>query len=373
MKPLFRKILLSFLGILFALLLGEMILRIFDYQGISLMKKDRALGQIYKPNPHANVYSEESDQFIPIRINSMGFRDHDHSFGRSDKKRMVILGDSFGAGFSVRFEDTFPQQCEKYLNEHSPSQWEVINLSVAGFGTAQEMLAYREMGRKFHPDVVVLFFFPGNDISDNSSELSTNPRIYFTLDDKGNLVQEPGGRLRSEASSFLNDHSRLYLWQKVQMKKLENYYKYKVRLNPAYHAFLANYDKKTMRAWQITEKLLASLAGIAAGESTTFLVVAIPFPDAIYPQWWSETLAASPPMRKEMWDLSKPERLLALFCRQNKIAFYSPADTFRAEAAQTYYFKHGHFNKAGHARIGQLLAEQILRKASLNIRKNHKN
>jgi len=359
----FQKLLLVLAGLLIACLVAEGLLRLFDYQGLSLMEKDPVLGQKYKANKLLSVYEAESARFVDIHTNSLGFRDLEHAKGKSSKKRVVILGDSFVAGFSVDFKDNLSQVCERYLNEHSQHEWEVINLGVAGFGTAQEMIAYREYGRLFHPDYVVLAFFSGNDVSDNSSELSTNPRIYFTLDRNGNLVQEPYNQLRSRASSFLNDHSRFYLWQKTQFKKLATLYKYKVQLSPTHRVFLTTYDAKTDRAWNITYALMQKLKLLVNQDGAEFGLLNIPYSDEVNEDWWSETLRSSPPMQKEMWDLQKPERLLSRFCETRSIPYLSPRSLMlqQTQAKNTpFYFKHGHLSETGHKLMGDLIAQWIL-------------
>src|SRR5690606_22535722 len=50
------------------------------------------------------------------------------------------------------------------------------------YGTAQEFLALQEYVLPYRPDVVVLGFFAGNDLSNNVRDLEQNPdRPYFTL------------------------------------------------------------------------------------------------------------------------------------------------------------------------------------------------
>ena len=45
---------------------------------------------------------------------------------------------------------------------------EVMNFGVDGYGTAQEFFTLLEDVWQFSPDIVVLAFFPGNDVRNNS-------------------------------------------------------------------------------------------------------------------------------------------------------------------------------------------------------------
>jgi len=42
---------------------------------------------------------------------------------------------------------------------------------VSSYGTAQELLNYRYYGSKYSPDMVMLAFFAGNDVRNNSKAL----------------------------------------------------------------------------------------------------------------------------------------------------------------------------------------------------------
>ena len=350
-------------GLLAGCLVAEAILRLLDYEGLSLHARHPVLGQTYQPNHDTVIFDPESGRRIRVVTNSLGFRDRERQPGRTAARRVVVLGDSFAAALSVAFDDTFPQVCERHLGRLSPGSWEVLNFGVAGFGTAQELLAYREYGRRFHPEVVVLCFFSGNDVSDNSSELSSNPRVYFRLGAKGRLEREPEARLRRSTSSWLNLHSRFYLWQKAQTHKLEQLVKAKVVVNPVNRVFAVSDDPKLERAWAITRRLVDQLHDEATQDGARLLAVYVPFSDEVNPDWWQETLAHSPPLRDRPWDLEKPERLFAAHCRERGIELLSPRAAFLAEVArggERLYFKHGHLNERGHRLLGETIAEKIV-------------
>jgi hypothetical protein len=66
--------------------------------------------------------------------------------------RIAAFGDSFTHCDEVAIEDSWERQLEGELG----SQVEVLNFGVPSYGTDQALLRYREQGRAFHPDVVVL-------------------------------------------------------------------------------------------------------------------------------------------------------------------------------------------------------------------------
>ena len=73
-------------------------------------------------------------------------------------------------------------------------------MGVSGYGTASEYLWYREVGRQFHPDVVLLSFYPGNDVRNNSPTLEPTFRPAYGADgsldhvNAGKVGEDGGGR-----------------------------------------------------------------------------------------------------------------------------------------------------------------------------------
>jgi hypothetical protein len=103
------------------------------------------------------------------------------------RARVVMLGDSITFGSWARDGDTF----SALLDGH----YDLINLGVEGYDTAQELLKFEHEGSGYRPDVVVLNFTVANDVSDNASGISGReeeggqwPVPYFTLDARGSPV-----------------------------------------------------------------------------------------------------------------------------------------------------------------------------------------
>src|SRR2546430_12792928 len=61
---------------------------------------------------------------------------------------------------------------------------ETVNFGVSGYGTAHELLTLQERVWPYSPDMVLLAFFPGNDVRNNSKALEgERGRAYFSLKD----------------------------------------------------------------------------------------------------------------------------------------------------------------------------------------------
>jgi hypothetical protein len=87
-----------------------------------------------------------------------------------NRKRILVLGDSYSLGVGVHEEHTFSAQLQALLNEGragapgSP-EYDVINCSVSGYATLQERQHFEILAPIYRPDVVVLAMVLNDDAS----------------------------------------------------------------------------------------------------------------------------------------------------------------------------------------------------------------
>jgi hypothetical protein len=96
-----------------------------------------------------------------IRINSIGLGDIE--LEPAAKPTVAFVGDSFVFGAGVNAEQRFTDLLRRDLPE-----MRVVNVSVAGYGTDQELLLLKRLWPKLEPRVVVLIVCVDNDHEDNS-------------------------------------------------------------------------------------------------------------------------------------------------------------------------------------------------------------
>lgn len=212
-----------FLRVTFAacwvLLAGEVYLRVFAPQ--PLMPRDISESEfgtrINKPNSQYRQRSAEVD--VTVRINSQGIRaDEDIPLDKPPGvKRIVVLGDSYGMGYEVDLKDAFATRMADDLNA-AGEHVQIVNLSVSGYGTAEELLMLQNRGFAFHPDLVLLAWHH-TDLDDN---VNSN---LFTLTD-GRLARKnakylPGLQTRKRLERipgyvWIEQHSQLYTFIREQ-------------------------------------------------------------------------------------------------------------------------------------------------------------
>lgn len=94
-------------------------------------------------------------------INSLGYRDVEHSFQSLHNKRVLyVVGDSFTAGHGINHvEDRFSNILQKKIGP----DWEVVNISQCGWNTWNELPAMRKYPAS--PSAIVLAYYL-NDIKE---------------------------------------------------------------------------------------------------------------------------------------------------------------------------------------------------------------
>jgi len=138
-----------FLGILFAIVIVEILARFF-YQEPWYEKLEK--GQ------------RRSEKYQYTR-NEDGLRDMDYPLRKPSRgRRVLILGDSFTFGLGVpNDEDTFPAILEITMNKQmvhsSINRIEVLNGGISGSLPSNWLRVYKKVSAKFDPDIVLIVFF----------------------------------------------------------------------------------------------------------------------------------------------------------------------------------------------------------------------
>ncbi|MET0152105.1 MAG: hypothetical protein ABW298_05810 [Candidatus Binatia bacterium] len=159
-----------------SLLLVELALRLAGYR-VPVLLSDRVRGQ-YRIAPNAEfVYlgylpGAVEDFANPVKLNSLGFHDRDYAPERPMPAtyRILVLGDSYVAAWEVPVEVTFHKRLEARLIEADPlrrSSYQVIAFGQGRTAQETEIQWLQKYGALYHPDMVLLLFFCGNDFMEN--------------------------------------------------------------------------------------------------------------------------------------------------------------------------------------------------------------
>jgi hypothetical protein len=335
--------------------------------------------------PDGDAYQRSRDYAIRVRINGQGLRDRPHAYEPAPGVfRIVVLGDSFMEAYQVELEESLPFLLQERL---AARRVESVNLGIGGYGTVQQVLYLQEEGLRYRPDLVLLAFFTGNDIQDNSELLQ---RELFGADDEKTYARPYAHARRLEAplewkppqyERVLEEAERTRrkretlsnrVFRFVQPLVLANlvgqaYARTAARFGappapPAAHfgwPFLEGYRSEVWdQAWLDTRRLMLEGQRLAQHAGASFVIAVVPAKVQVDAGFRELTRAQYPGVT---FDETRVNRALSSFCREHGIPLFDPTAAFARtiEAGEPLYhqLEDHHWNARGHA----LATEELIR------------
>jgi hypothetical protein len=337
----------------------------------ALLMADAVVGKRFRPGFAGTVFVPECGCDVELRFNREGLRGPELPRAKAaGVKRLALVGDSMVAAVATAEERTLARRLERLLAGSRPGvRWEVMNAGVSSSSTGSELALYREVLAGYAPDLVVLVFWAGNDLADNSRELTRAPRLYFELDAQGRLRQLPLRLGPNPLSEWLDLHSRLYAWQKTALRQA----RFRLRgaragLEPVELVFARPEPEAVRRAWALTAALVSAFGAEVAARAARFALVAAPPAAQVYDDLWAE-LEARGARDAQTLAREHPDERLRAICREGGIPFLALASAFRAAAParastrrdeRLYYEGRSHWNDAGNALAADALHAFLL-------------
>jgi lysophospholipase L1-like esterase len=334
-------------------------------------------GNFHIPNTTSWLWADE--YITRVDINSRGLREREIDYEKpANVRRVVVLGDSFVEGSEVQAEATLTRRLEALLSTGQGQTVQVVNAGVMAYGTGQEYLLLKHEALRYHPDLVVVVFFTGNDVADNSYRIDwqgeLHRRPFFVITDRGELRQLPFQFEPRQDEGWLERlHRESLLFGKLETVELAKLSPPALAAGGSGHGDEVGdrlYVQNTLgvfsesstgpweEAWQVTEALLEAMREQAAANGAGFLLVNAPTPFEVYPDHWDNLLR-----RYELpatgWDLDGPNRRLAAIAARQGIRYLDLRPALREAAAagpRLYYRYDGHWTAAGHELAARTLA-----------------
>jgi hypothetical protein len=368
------------------LLLAEILLRVvgIGYPAFSRPDDDRG----WALWPGARGRSEaEGGSFVAI--NRDGLRDRDHLRTKpSGSLRIAVLGDSYAEAREVPVEQTFWSVLEGDLKRslgRPGRQVEVLNFGVRGYGTVQELLTLRCCVWDYSPDLVLLAFYSGNDVSDNSPTLDRSTTRYA----RPYLDSTPAGwsidrsfrrdwRFRaaklvaplvaeSRVLQLVIHAQHILLHHRSSSRATTSVAQMDTELGLDFRLYTEPNDERWKGAWHTTEVLLLLIAREVSAHGARFAVVCVTNQIQMYPD---------PAVRKRferqlgVSDLLLPDRRIRALGEREGFPVLDLTPDLQAYADGHRAFLHGfantapglgHWNALGHQLAGQEIAAWMAR------------
>ncbi|MBL7960944.1 SGNH/GDSL hydrolase family protein [bacterium] len=381
-------------GIIFSLFLLEVGLRTIGVQPATYLRKFSQYHDVlgWEKKPDVEGYFQRGDVKIHEKLNSKGLRSTDYGYDKPENTyRILFLGDSFTEGYDVEFESLFTTIIENQLNKYYKDaiRIEVINAGTGGYSNDQEYLFYRLEGYKYSPDLVIMMIYPTNDVYYNSQTKYGNyykPKFAIqndTLILANTPLPEP-----PSSESFKDLFRELAIYQFILnnvLSKMPNVTAFlgssglvsvetaematqKGRAPASFSIYDRKYASATDTAWTITKEILRATKKTIEKLGSNFLLFSIPDKFQIYDPTWTAT-QQSYKVNDTLWDRSKPETILAEFCRKEKIAYINFLDSLKIENSETTGLYNGvHWNELGNDKAAEVILKTIISNSYIKVK-----
>ena len=306
-------------------------------------------------------------------INSLGLRNDE--IPREKPKgirRILMLGDSFTEGNGVQASETFSSRLQERLRQtEAGTHWQIVNAGVGSYSPLLELLYLKNGGLSLEPDLVILNF----DLSDINDDIRYSRLAEFDASgDPLAVRQENDSKPGSWPSAvlvgikdFFKQHARLYNFTK---RRLVGYLS---GLQPPDLSGDVRVDKYGMlrerdgrpcddAAWGLSYQYLLRTRDLLKAHGSDFWVTVYPIGNQVSPREWSKG--------RVYWGFepgkvysTRPQSLVADFCRKNDIRVVDMSDDFKQAARTVYplYYDHdGHWKPAGHQVVADVLYRELV-------------
>lgn len=345
---------------------------------------DEGRGWTMKPGRYS-YFEVRAARRVDVAINQLGLRQGPLApEPPPGVERISLVGDSFIFGPPVDDAETIPAQ----LQALAGSRYEVVNISVPGYGTAQQYRLIEELrakGLKLGGKIVLAFFT--NDVQDNLAldyaTLAPNPhQPAFAIDDAGELKQvsvparsawpEPGGGgrgllQRSLFASYVYYQLEVIAVSYPGMVSALRALGMAPSLPRTPGIVLGWYSPQWEKHWQASARVLEYVVKQlrALPEAPEVYIAFMPSPFQVHETFRRAVAAGArddPRHASFLADPDRPQRVLRALAERLEVPFIdiTPAVRAAGKGAPMYYPREGHFNEAGCRVAAEVLYERVI-------------
>jgi hypothetical protein len=370
-----RRALLVALGLALPLLALEAIFRLFgpaipgNYETGVWAEGHPVVGHFHIPGSSAWVREPEFTTYL--HFNRFGLRGAEiDGEKQANMHRTLLLGDSFVEAKQVRESETVASRLTGLLGVRQSGASELLNSGTFDWSQVHEYLYLRHAGPALKPDLVVQFFYVGNDVGDvwprSRGELRELERPLATVDEDGSLRwPEWRRRVPDQRELWFGEISRRSTVYRAYETGVQDKLRYRERDGQGIEAqmldvFTFKETPQRARAWKTVEALLLETRDEAERQGAGYALVIVPSKWQVHREDWQALLDARDEPDDDRWVLRGPNRRLTQIAAAHKIPVLDLLPPMRdaAESGRRLYFGSDiHWNAAGHAVAAQAVAD----------------
>lgn len=246
-----------------------------------------------------------------LGVNSDGLRDVEHAAANTNHAfRVACLGDSVTFGYRVPWHYAYPTHLQREL-ESQGRRIEVFNIALPGWSPRQASIAWREIARKYQPNVVILGICL-NDVAEMHNNL-TKPSAW---------------------RKWLFKHSALV---RCALRPHQR------EIADVQELFEEPRSKRVQSGWALLEEEIRQLRDSVSQTGARFILVVFPFRVQVLPD-------APPPL---------PQERLRKFAGEANIPFLDMLPVLRPHGAKAF-MDYDHLSPLGNALTAHALIHKHL-------------
>jgi len=312
--------------------------------------------------------------------NKFGFNDHDYPLQKTPGIfRILVLGDSFGwaGGREGNYTAVLERQLENHYGYH---RIDVVNVGYPMTHTAEQLVILKKYGLQYHPDLLILGFFAGNDFIDgnpNRKRIVVND-LYIDIDKRRehSILGYPIV-FQSRLLLFVKQKYRIFTeFRKAEAAEPSQPLSQEQRGTFAEETFL-DIERTRLEFFSINSSrkgrfqkninyILQSIAEMDAllkSRNIKFIV-------AIYPDVLQinasllKAILGRFRLRIEDYDLDLARNILKSFLQSKDISYIDFTDRFISESREKdlYLLRDPHWNRSGNQLAANILFEALVRR-----------
>lgn len=293
--------------------------------------------------------------------NSFGFNDTEHALTKKrGTYRIEIVSDSYNwiGGLQHNYTHVLQGMFDK---AYGPGKVEVINVGYPMTHTAEELGIVRKYGLQYHPDLLVLGFFTGNDFFDgdpyrkrivvNGTYFDIDPRHELRLFGRPILLQSRMWMLAKQAWET---------WHSVDHSAKSDSFTPEV-YSMICAAHLTFFDRHKLAHGDLDKNIhyilgaLDQMVDLMAENHIPFKVAIYPAEEQVYQDLFRQ-VCAEHKMNPDDYDLEQLGRLVQQTCDHRHVPTLDMLPAFRAHSknAVLYIPRNTHWSNAGNDLAAQL-------------------
>lgn len=302
---------------------------------------------------------------VTVKTNSLGLRNPEIGKKNKETKRILFIGDSFTMGWGVEENKAFPRVVENVLNQTYKVKAETINAGFIAAGPSGYYIYLKRYGLDLDPDVVVVGFYIGNDITSRLDVewIDTDEEgLPDVIKSKSSYVDSDGKlRLRNTSIKynlpFLRDsHTFIFFADRFFPKQPQVY-------DPVITPLICLFKKTCQdmdKAKDEVKKIFKGIKKLTDEKGIKLLVAMIPieFQAYDYP-YLEEKYGLTIPLLPS--DKRRPNVYFSHFFEEQKIEYVDLLPILQQnQDIPAYYEFDDHWNPTGHRIAAEAIKGQIL-------------